>query len=220
MMKPSKKTVKTLITTLLVIVAAIIKYINGYDDPTEAPPSIVKTEKEQKVNLPNDLECKEGCHLVPNKRNDGDSFIVNHNGIEQEYRIYFVDAPESKDKPYDDHRRRVLEQGQDLGGLSYDETIVIGSDAKTFTRKLLSRPFEIITKGELVYQGPRKYAFVRVEYEGEKRWLHEILLERGLGRLKTRGTTTPDGTSFYDHRDYLKTIVKKAEKNGVGAWAL
>ncbi len=38
----------------------------------------------------------EGCRLIPNQWNDGDSFHVLHEGNEFIFRLYFVDAPEAE----------------------------------------------------------------------------------------------------------------------------
>jgi len=48
--------------------------------------------------------------------------------------MYFVGDAESKDKPYDDYRRRVADQGEDFGGLDYQETILLGREAKNMKR--------------------------------------------------------------------------------------
>lgn len=152
--------------------------------------------KSSTVEKTEDFQVLSNCKLVSNKYNDGDSFMVSYGGKQTEFRLYYADTPESKDKPYDDHKRRVRDQGKDLGGLSYTEAIKLGQKAKAFTKKVLSTPFTIYTKGELVYGGPRQYAFVQVLHNGERKWLHELLIEKGLGRMHTKGITTPDGLSY------------------------
>ena len=164
------------------------------------------------------FQIHENCVLSPSKFNDGDSFLVEHDREKQEYRLYFVDTPESRDKPYDDHKQRVERQGEDLGGLSYKRTISVGYNAKTFTSKILQKPFNIFTVDELVYGGPRKYAFVQVDYEGEQRWLHEVLIENGLARIHTKGVSTPVKNSAKEQKERLKTLQESAKKAKKGAW--
>ncbi len=38
----------------------------------------------------------QGCTLLANPSNDGDSFHVRHDGKEYIFRLYFVDAPETE----------------------------------------------------------------------------------------------------------------------------
>ena len=78
-----------------------------------------------------DYEVLTECRLVNDKYNDGDSFkIKTGDGRALVVRIYFVDAPESRDKPYADHRKRVKEQGRYFGGLDYEEALSLGRKAK------------------------------------------------------------------------------------------
>lgn len=158
------------------------------------------------------------AQLAPSKYNDGDSFLVKHGNTEQEYRLYFVDTPESRDKPYSDHRERVLGQGKDLGGLDYRQALEVGKSAKATTKKLLSKPFQVFTTRELVYEGPRQHAFIQIDYQGETRWLHEVLVEQGLARIHTRGAPTPDGDSYKAQKSDLYNLQKKAQASNMGAW--
>lgn len=157
------------------------------------------------------------ARLVSHKNNDGDSFLASHNGQKQEYRLYFVDTPETKDH-YDSNKERIRDQASDFGGISYQETISVGKDAKKFTANVLKKPFRVYTINEKVFQGPRLYAFIEVEYEGERRWLHELLVEKGLARIHTKGVTTPEGDSWKTQKGKLAKIEKTARQAGLGAW--
>ena len=210
---------RLVIRLVIVLIAAVFGWFGKDSLADESKTSnTAMNERQQTVEQNGEFKVYLNCELVPSKYNDGDSFLVKHGDTEQEYRLYYVDTPESKDKPYDDHRERVLDQGRDLGGLGYEQTLKIGKTAQYVTQELLSKPFRVYTTEELVYQGPRQYAFVQVESGGKVRWLHEILIEKGLARIHTRGAATPEGESFYDHRDALRQIEDEAQDNGMGAW--
>jgi len=167
------------------------------------------TSHRQSEKTQNGFTVYENCTLVNSKYNDGDSFLVNIGDSEQEYRLYYVDTPESRDKPYDDHRRRVEDQGRDMGGINYKQAIKVGQKAKKFTHSLLSKySFSVYTKEELVFGGPRQYAFVSVEHDGNAEWLHEILVKEGLARIHTKGVTTPNGKTFQKQKSYLQSLSK------------
>ncbi len=181
---------RMMIRLIVLVIAGIVGWFGKNKDGSH------KANQGSNVEQTENFQVLSNCKLVSNKYNDGDSFMVSHGGKQTEFRLYYADTPESKDKPYDDHQRRVRDQGKDLGGLSYKETIKLGQEASRFTQQVLKKPFTIYTKGELVYGGPRRYAFVQVSYDGGRKWLHELLIEKGLGRMHTKGITTPDGLSY------------------------
>lgn len=165
------------------------------------------------------------CRLVDNRRNDGDSFFVRHADGETEFRLYFLDTPESKYKEYRDGKNngeRLQQQGRYFNGLNRDETVAVGSAAKTFVKKVLSRkPFKVMTKWESVFGSERCYAFVVFEYKGKERYLHEVLTEEGLGRIHTSGRSMPDGrTTQSQQKSRLKNIERKAKQSKRGAWGI
>ena len=164
-----------------------------------------------------------GCTLVEHRHNDGDSFHVQHGDREYEFRLYFVDAPESSYKTYgggDNNGDRIRQQGDYFGGLSRDQTTDIGAEAIKLALNLLdSRPFTVYTKREKVYGSHRLYALVAVvDAAGHNNGLGEMLVNQGLARIHTKGTTMPDGTSRAKHEAKLRSIEHAARKAGVGAW--
>jgi len=176
---------------------------------------ITKTQTSGKDNsiheTKGEFQVYTNAKLIDHKYNDGDSFFVQHGGNQVQYRLYYVDCPESRDKPYDDHRQRVTEQGQDLGGLSYKQTIKRGQEAKDFTKKILKKGnFDVYTKEESVFGSERQYAFILLNRKGENTWLHELLIQKGLARVHTKGITTPEEVSFKQHRAYLEKLQKSA----------
>jgi len=156
--------------------------------------------------------------VVSDKYNDGDSFKVRTpNGEELEIRLYFVDTNESKDKRFEDHKARVQDQANYFG-LSYDQAIQLGATAKRHTaEQLAQKPLTILTKRELVYGGPRIYAFVYIDGIG---WWPEHLVRNGLARIHTKGADMPDGTHWQKRKDILKRLETEAQANKRGGWSL
>ena len=166
----------------------------------------------------------ENCTLIDDRGNDGDSFHVKTPQGDKEFRLYYVDAPESAAREYRDgntNYKRIAEQGAALGGLSQKQTTEVGVEAKAFVKKLLKgNKFRVATVWENVYGPERKYAYILVSYEGKERYLHELLTVRGLSRIHTKPYILPDNTSTSRQRDQLRKLESYAKKNGYGAWGM
>jgi len=169
----------------------------------------------------------EKCKLVDHKWNDGDSFYVDNGSKKIHYRLYFVDTAESAYKEYrggDNNGARLDEQGDYFGGLNRNQTADLGIAAKKFVlAELEKKPFTIFTKNEPVTNRPdeeRIHAYVIVKHNGQDVYLHELLVAKGLVRIKTRGAEIPGGRSFYDQRDFLRAMEKTAKKEKVGGWGM
>lgn len=164
-----------------------------------------------------------GCTLVDRRNNDGDSFHIRMpDGKTQEFRLYFVDAPESEVRQYrggDSNEERIRYQGEYFGRLSQKETTAVGKAAKKWTAGMLGRaPFTVYTRDEVVYQGPRLYCFVQVQAGGQERWLHELLVEQGLARIYTKGAKMPDGTHPGPQEKRLHGLERDAKRAKRGGW--
>ena len=169
------------------------------------------------------LEYIENCKLIMGRNSDGDSFHVKHSGgKENEFRLYFVDTPESEYKTYrggDNNGERLDEQGEYFDGLDREGMTEIGTDAKKFVLGLLKKePFQVLTKWEDVVRPGREYCFVIVKWEGKEVYLHELLVAQGLVRVHTQGADLPDGRSWKQQKDYLRKWEKEVRKAGIGAW--
>jgi len=169
----------------------------------------------------------EGCRLVDHRNNDGDSFFIQHGKRKIELRVYFVDCPEKYlSDDFRNQRERVAEQGREMGGMSPQQTVAIGQQAKKYVNDLLSgKTFTVYTYWEEVYSGDRYYGFVRIP--GSKKFLGEELVARGLARIHTKGpgskqkpVPTPDRKSFFQHRDNLYGIERSAKSAKRGAWGV
>lgn len=169
-------------------------------------------------------ELLENCRLVTGRNGDGDSFHVKHEKGETEFRLYFIDAPESQYKTYgggESNGQRISEQGDYFGGLGQDDTTSVGRAAKGLVKKILAEnSFQILTKWEDVYGPDRKYCLVVVPWQGKDVYLHELLVVQGLGRIHTRGADLPSGRNYREQKSFLKSLEQKAREEKVGAWAL
>lgn len=153
-----------------------------------------------------------GGRLIDHGTNDGDSFHIAHGGEEFVFRLYYVDCPEKSARNY---KKRVADQAEYFGGLSLAEVVDVGLEAKDYVEDLLKRnEFEISTRWEAVYDSGRYYAFIKI---GD-RYLAEILVERGLARIYTKGVNLPDGERFTDQREDLRALESEAKARGLGGW--
>jgi endonuclease YncB( thermonuclease family) len=226
--------------TMLLIVAAIA--IWAYDqkksiDPA-AKPNTTRTEKSTSPSPASPTpatpatkglekiggyEVYRNCKLAEARNNDGDSFMVNlPDGRKSELRLYFVDTPESAFKSYaggETNHQRIAEQAAEMGGITSQQAVQIGQEAKHFTLALLaSRPFDIYTRWDSPFHDNRYHAYVEVKQDGKPRWLHELLVEKGFVRIHTKGADLPDGTTYAKHRARLKELESAAKKAGTGVW--
>lgn len=163
----------------------------------------------------------EGCRLIDHRDNDGDSFHLRHGDRDIELRLYFVDSPEKylSDR-YAEQRRRVAEQGRDLGGLSPEQTVELGQAAQRYTeQRLRAGPFTVYTKWEAVYDSGRVYGFVELP-GGDGARLCEELVRNGLARIHTKGVATPEGRGRRDYEAHLGALERAAREAGRGAWGL
>jgi len=157
--------------------------------------------------------------LVGDPGDDGDSFLIRHNGGTHVFRLYFVDCPEKKRHQH--NRDRLADQGAAFGGLSESDTLRLGREARDFTLALLrDRPFRVWTRWEPVFDDRRHYAHVVItDPDGTQHPLAKRLVDAGLARIHTKGIDLPDGTrrGIYEHT--LRSIERSARLAGRGGWA-
>jgi endonuclease YncB( thermonuclease family) len=218
-------------TVLLVIAAVALWAYNQSRTPAVAERRAPRSQPsaEAPVRPPGKTtgayEFYRGCTLAEARNNDGDSFLVKlPDGKKAEFRLYFVDTPESAFKSYpggDTNHQRIREQAADLGGITPEQAVEIGKKAKAYSLGLLaSRPFDLHTSWDSPFNDNRFHAFVEIKESGRSRWLHELLVEKGLVRIHTKGADLPDGTPSAKHKAHLKELQAAAKKNGAGAWGL
>jgi len=197
----------------------------GNPTPASKPPPRHAERSASKRETTGAYEVYRDCTLVEARNNDGDSFMVRlRDGRTAEFRLYFVDTPESAFKRYaggDTNHARIRQQAAEMGGITPEQAVAIGKQGKTLTLGLLgSRPFTVFTCWDSPFRDERFHAFVEVMENGKTRWLHEWLTERGLVRLKTKAADLPDGTSASRHREHLRDIERQAKRNRAGVWGL
>lgn len=203
--------------TVLLIIAAVA--IWAYNQ-SQAPAKAAKPAK--RPETAGAYEVYHGCSLVEARGNDGDSFMVRlPDGKKSEFRLYFVDTPESGFRSYaggDTNHQRIREQAADMGGITPEQAVEIGKKSKAFTLELLaSRPFDIHTRWDSPFNDNRFHAFVEVRQDGKSRWLHELLVEKGFVRIHTTGADLPDGTAVSQHKARLKELEGSAKRANAGA---
>jgi endonuclease YncB( thermonuclease family) len=229
MMAKSKP--KTSWFTVLLITASVALWAyNEFQGSEQTKPETSRTRQTNTVPSGSAArtgayETYQGCILVEARGNDGDSFLVKlPDGKKAEFRLYFVDAPESAFRTYsggDTNHRRIQDQAADLGGITPQQAVEIGKKAKMFTLGALSnRPFALHTRWDSPFNDNRFHAFVEIDHQGRSRWLHEVLVEKGLVRIHTKGADLPDGTLSAKHKSRLQELQAVARKSAAGAWGL
>lgn len=219
--------------TVLLIIAAVAVW--GYNE-THPPEKTRQAPKSQATPAKRDLPAEKpettgayeifrAATLVEARNNDGDSFMVKlPNGRTAEFRLYFVDTPESAFKSYaggDTNHERIRQQAAEMGEITPEQAVEIGKKAKHFTLSLLAaRPFDIYTRWDSPFHDKRYHAFVSVKQDGKSRWLHELLVEKGFVRIHTKGADLPDGTPSAKQKARLKDLESTAKRQESGAWGL
>lgn len=243
----TKKTAKnSALSILVLIVIALLKFCTdkSKQEPTPTAPPVtpsspaapsddINTKLDSKpwnqrtaapsVSQKNGWTIYENCQLVSHHNNDGDSFRVKlPNGTVQEFRLYFVDTPESTFKRYRDgntNADRIGDQARYFGGITPEASTALGMTAKKFTLALLEKtPFTLATRNEEVYDSGRYYCHVSLPYDGKTRWLDEVLVSKGYVRIITQPADLPDGTKAETHRNLLRKMESEAKRNQVGGW--
>ncbi len=218
--------------TLLLVVAAIAIWAYDQKKALDAPakPGVSHTEKStapptKGAEKSGRYEVYRNCTLVEARNNDGDSFMVRlPTGKQAEFRLYFVDTPESAFKSYaggETNHERIRQQAAELGGITPEQAVEIGKKGKAFTLALLaSRPFTIYTEWDSPFHDDRFHAHVEVQQDGKTRWLHQLLVERGLVRMKTKPADLPDGTPAATEKENLRNLEREAKRKEAGVWGL
>ena len=165
-----------------------------------------------------DFQVLGAVRLEENPGNDGDSFHIQHGTQASVYRLYFVDTCETSDR----YRNRIEHQGRYFGGLSEQQVLDMGEQAREQTLTWLrNEPFEVYTRGESVMNSYRLHAMIRFPQAPKgQQWLCERLVQDGLARIYTLGTTLADGRSRASFEKHLKKIEGEAKKAKRGAWGL
>jgi endonuclease YncB( thermonuclease family) len=230
----SRRSARSSLVPILILVAAVALWgLDVYRDVAPpAPKSTSSSNAEQPPTSPGlptatsgRYEVFDGCTLADDKGNDGDSFRVKLPGGRTEIiRLYFVDTPESAFKSYgggQNNHKRIAQQAADMGGITPQQAVEIGKKAKAYTLALLAAaPFTLHTEWDDPFGDRRYHAFVELNHNGKKRFLHELLVEQGLARIHTKGAHLPDGTPERKQETRLLELQRSAKSKGTGVWGL
>lgn len=163
-----------------------------------------------------EYEALMGCQLVESRANDGNTFRIRHRDKEHVFRLYFVSAPETNLS----HPDRIREQTRYFNYITEEQLLETGTEAREFALKLLrERPFTVFTRWEKLLQSHRYYGMIQVELEaGERRFLSELLANRGYVSLDASGRKLPNGVSEDAYRQHLRELEVLAQRSTVGGW--
>lgn len=165
------------------------------------------------------LERLDGVQLVESPSNDGDSFMVSHEGNQLLIRLYWVDAPETSAGSSTD-ARRVVEQARYFGIENPKTVIAAGKQATEFTRRLLEQPFTVYTAYAHApgrSSTPRIYAFVVLD---DGRDLGEVMVQSGYARVGSiRRTSYRADESFNELDARYQDLQTAAQLGRRGLWA-
>ena len=152
----------------------------------------------------------EHCVLEPDEWTDGDSFRVRlADGRLETFRLYFVDTTESRSRG-----KRSDEQAAYFG-ITRQEAVALGQEAKAFTAKTLAKPFTIYTRWRAVFGPTRWYAIVAT---ADGKDLNELLVSNGLARIYGTRTPLPDGRDSREYLAHLRELENEAKAAKRGAW--
>lgn len=156
------------------------------------------------------FECIGGCVLEPDQWTDGDSFRVRlPDGRLETFRLYFVDTTESRSRG-----KRSDDQAAYFG-LTREQAVELGKEAKEFTARMLSTPFTIQTRWRQVFGPKRYYACV---YTADGSDLAELLVKHGLARIYGTRTALPDGRNSRLYLSQLRDLEATAKQVQLGGW--
>ncbi len=218
--------------TFALVAAAVVLWAVDQKKALSHPAKPPASHAQKSDSLPSNnvektggYEVYRGCTLVEARNNDGDSFTVRlPTGKQAEFRLYFVDTPESAFKSYaggETNHERIRQQAADLGGITPEQAVEIGKKGKAFTLALLaSKPFSLWTEWDSPYHDNRFHAHIEVMVDGKPRWLHQLLVERGLVRLITKPADLPDGTPTAKEKENLRDLEREAKRKEIGVWGL
>jgi len=191
---------------VLVTLVAVEFWFRSVREPPAKEPA-VEIERLQPLS---------GVRFIDAETNDGDSFVVDHEGQKLVLRLYFVDCAEKRE--YKLVAGRLKDQAGYFGGLSIPQTLKLGQQARAFTADLLrSRAFTVFTRWERVYDSDRIYAVIAFE-DGED--LAHKLVQAGLARIHTKGVNMPNGRKANDYENHLRDVEKQARAAKRGAWGM
>jgi competence ComEA-like helix-hairpin-helix protein len=158
-------------------------------------------------------ETLSACSLAKEDYMDGDSFYVECGGKHYHFRLYFVDCPETDIR----FPERVRDQSQHFG-ITPDQSIKVGFQAKEFTKRMLRHPFTVLTRWFNARGASAQERFYAVVLCDGKN-LAEELVAAGFARPFGMRANFPDGPRSKDFIANLKRLEGRAMRSRAGAWS-
>ena len=209
------------IGTLAAIVYGVIvgrEYLANKPTVEDAPPP-AKLEFVREMDPQYEEFVKEECKLESVEEWTANFIKISQNGRSFQFRLYFVDTPESE---LDESSQPMLRaQTEYFGDPPLSDLLNHGKEADEFVRKTLTeRPFRIITRFEPARGTKSLYAFVQVDTEDNvRKYLSAMLVRKGLASITAKPSHTPFGQNAYDFREHLVKERQKAIDDLSGIWA-
>jgi len=162
-------------------------------------------------------ETLKNCRLVQAPLNDGDSFMVDHNGQKYALRIYWVDAPESTSGDL-----RLLQEQARYFSIPEAQVTDSGQLAKRVTRNFLRGEFTVHTKWEDARGAGSSGKSYYAVFEKDGEYLSQELVAQGLARIygMPPNDRWPNGPSPRAYLSRLKNSERAAQQDEDGIWGL
>jgi endonuclease YncB( thermonuclease family) len=188
-----------------------------YERASRQLPQQRTTAKQPPAQAAGEWQRWENCRLAPNRNNDGDSFLIEHEGRQAVVRLYFVDCPEKEIRR--DNIQRLQDQARYFGMPAARDELqpiaALGQQAQSIALTwLAANPFTVVTKFERVYDSERIYAHIFLG----KTLLAESLVTQGLARIHTKGEDVPELGKSHEVKQFLKKQEAAAKRQGKGGW--
>jgi endonuclease YncB( thermonuclease family) len=153
-----------------------------------------------------------GCKHVADHYFDGDSFQVMYGNQAQIVRLYGADAPET-----DPGLGTRIDEQAAYFGVKVPEVLRAGAEAKEFTARFLSKPFDVVTRRKIA-PGASRTARIYGIVERDGVELAAALVQAGLARATTEAGDYPDAAGGQLRTLQLRGLEQKARQDRKGLW--
>jgi endonuclease YncB( thermonuclease family) len=154
----------------------------------------------------------DGCTHLADNYYDGDSFQVKYGNRPQVIRLYGADAPET-----DAGLGTRIDEQAAYFGVKTADVLHAGAEAKEFTARFLSKPFQVITRRKIAPGASRSERFYALVERGSVS-LDAALISAGLARATTEAADYPDAAAGHQRALQLRGLEAKARQDRKGLW--
>lgn len=172
-----------------------------------------KTQTQKKAPSAKPFQRLDGCRLIPNRWNDGDSFhVMTADDRTIIVRLYFVDTPEAETA----YKDRIAEQGVYFG-ITPEQAVGVAHEAAAFTATRLAGTFTVWTRWRSALGRSDLGRFYGIVVAGGED-LNETLVSNGLARIYGTRTVLFDGRDSRQYLARLGELESQAKAAKKGAW--